>query len=239
MKIVTAKVSTFDGTIIQNMLLLINYILLVNKMSFQPDVSQALNKLWNSQIRSQREPASIIVPLQPRQYTTNDEDNGANRIFMDHSNLPPMAETELYDHSAMTHNLMNEFAYECYGQQESGAFHLLGAPGLFTVGFRRVAATINQYGNYLDADEFAYQIRHSQFSSNANGQWTEQVVTKTKANQPVQLFMSSNDRFFVESDWGNMTLSNDHYWMQSNNHLVITRLSRNPYYTSSHEPYLD
>jgi hypothetical protein len=208
-------------------------------MSFQPDVSQALNQLWNSQIRSQREPASIIVPLQPRQYTTTDEDNTANRIFMAHSNLPPMEETEFYDHTAMTHNLMNEFAYECAAQQESGSFNLIGAPGLFTVGFRRVAATINQYGNYLDADEFAYQIKHSQYSSNATGEWTENVVTRTKANQPVQLFMSSNDRFFVETDWGNMTQSNDSYWMQSNNHLIITRLSRNPYYTSSHEPYLD
>lgn len=208
-------------------------------MSFQPDVSQALNKLWNSQFRSQQEPASIIVPLQARQYTTNDSSNNENRIFADHSNLPPMADTEFYDHSAMTHNLMNEFAYECAAQQESGAFHLIGAPGLFTVGFRRVAATVNQYGNYLNADEFAYQIRHSQYSSNQWGQWTEQVVTKVKANQPVQLFMSSNDRFFIETDWGNMTQSNTNFWMQSNNHLIVTRLSRNPYYASAHEPYID
>lgn len=158
---------------------------------------------------------------------------------MDHSNLPPMAETQLYDHTAMTHNLRNEFAYECAAQQESGAFHLIGAPGLFTIGFRRVAATINQWGPYISADDFAYQIRHSQYSSNQWGQWTEEVVTKAKANQPVQVFMSSNDRFFVETDWGNMTQSNTQFWMQSNNQLMITRLSRNPYFVSAHENYVD
>ncbi len=208
-------------------------------MSFQPEVAQVLTQLWNSQFRSQQEPASIVVPLQARHYTSNDSENNFNRIFMDHSNLPSMAETELYDHNAMTHNLMNEFAYECVAQQESGAFHLLGAPGLFTVGFRRVAATFNHWGSYISPDDFALQIRHSQYSSNQWGQWTEELITKVKANQPVQLFMSSNDRFFLETDWGNMTQSNTEFWMQSNNHLVITRLSRNPYYASSHEPYLD
>lgn len=206
-------------------------------MSQQPEVAQALTQLWNSQFRSQQEPASIIVPLQARQYTTTDQDNNLNRIFMDHSNLPPMEETEWYDHTAMTHNLMNEFAYECVAQQESGAFHLIGAPGLFNVGFRRIAATENQWGNYISTEDFAYKIRHSQYSSNQWGQWTEEVVTQVKGNQPVQLFMSSNDRFFVETDWGNM--SPTEYWMQSNNHLIITRVSRNPYYASAHEPYLD
>lgn len=208
-------------------------------MSFQSDVAQSINKLWNSQFRSQQEPASIIVPLQAREYTTADPGNDLNRIFGDHSNLPPMEETEWYDHTAMTHNLMNEFAYECIAQQESGAFHLTGAPGLFSVGFRRVGATINNWGPYISADDFAYQIRHSQYSSNQWGQWTEEVVTKAKANHPVQLFMSSNDRFFVETDWANMGQSNTQYWMHSNNHLIITRLSRNPYYTSAHEQYVD
>ena len=208
-------------------------------MSLQPEIAQCLTHLWNSQFRSQQEPASIIVPLQPAHYTNNDVDNQANRIFMDHSNLPPMMETELYDHTAMTHNLMNEFAYECAAQQESGAFHLIGAPGLFNIGFRRVAATTGQYGPYISQDDFAVTIRHLQYSSNQYGQWNEEVVTNVKANQPVQLFMSSNDRFFVESDWTNMGQNNTEYWMQSNNHLVITRLSRNPYYTSAHEPWLD
>ncbi len=149
-------------------------------MSFQPEVAHALNHLWNSQYRSQQEPASIIVPLHARQYTQSNSDNNAQRIFADHSNLPPMADTEFYDHSAMTHNLMNEFAYECMLQQESGAFHLI-----------------------------------------------------------VQLFMSSNDRFFIETDWDNMTQSNTEYWMHSNNHLIVTRLSRNPYYASAHEQYVD
>lgn len=208
-------------------------------MSFRPEVAQALNQLWKNQF-NQKEPASIVVPVQARQYTTTDEGNDYNRIFMDHSNLPAMQETELYDHTAMTHNLMNEFAYECVAQQESGAFHLIGSPGLFTINFRRIAATLNQWGNnYINANDFAFQIRHSQYSSNQWGQWTEQVITKARPNQSVQLFMSSNDRFFVETDWANMNESNDSYWMQSNNQLFITRLSRNPYYKSAHEPYID
>lgn len=209
-------------------------------MSFQPEVSTSLTMLWKEQFQNPQPGPSTIVPLQMRQYTSNDGDNAANRIFAAHDLLPTASNFDFFDHSAEVHNLRDEFAYECIAQQESGAFHLIGTPGLFNISFRRLGVTINQWGPYIQPDDFGMQIRHVQYTSNQwNSQWSEEVVTKMRPNQSVQLFMSSNDRFFIETDWTNMGQSNGNYWMQSNNSLVITRLSRNPYYVSAHEPWID
>ncbi len=208
-------------------------------MSFQTEVSHALTHLWNQQFR-QKEVASLTVPMQNREYVnSNDESNVTQRIFMSHNELPEMISYNFWDHTANAHNLLDEFAYECVAQEESGAFHLLGSPGLFNISFRRFAVTFNEYpNNLIPPEDFGIQLRHVQYTSNGQGQHTEEVVTKFRPNQSVQIFMSCNDRFFLETDWGNMNQSNDNYWVQGSNQLLITRLSRNPYFKSLHE-YID
>lgn len=196
-------------------------------MSLQAEVVDVLNKLWRKQ-QEQKEPASIIVPIQGRYYGAGDSDNPYDVMYMSHPDLPAMSNVEFWDHEAMVHNLRGELAYECINQQASGAFHLIGEPGLFNIGFRRLVTNVN-------TQDFAYRIRHQQFTSNDNLYNNYEVVTQAKANQPIQLFMSSNDRFWVEIDFNQMTQSNQNVYMANSNALIVTRLSRNPYFTSTFE----
>lgn len=194
-------------------------------MALQTEVVQALNQLWQKQ-REQKEPASIIVPIQWGYLTANNSSNPNDVMYMSHADLPTMSNFDFWDHSAMAHNLWGELAYECIQQTESGAFHLIGEPGLFNIGFRRLVTNYN-------TSDFAYRIRHHQFTSNENTYNNYEVVTQARANQPVQVFMSSNDRFWVEIDYNAMETNN--VTIGPSNALVITRLSRNPYFTSVYE----
>lgn len=196
-------------------------------MSLQSEIVDTLNKLWQKQ-REQKEPASIIVPIQGRNYSINDSSNPYDVMYMSHPDLPAMSNFDFWDHSAMAHNLMGEVAYECAEQQESGAFHLIGEPGLFNIGFRKLSTNVS-------TQNFAYRIRHNQFTSNDNMYDNYQVVTQARANQPVQLFLSSNDRFWVEIDFNAMPEENGNVYMANSNSLIITRLSRNPYFISVHQ----
>lgn len=195
-------------------------------MALQTEVVQALNQLWQKQ-REQKEPASIIVPIQWGYLTANNSSNPNDVMYMSHADLPTMSNFDFWDHSAMAHNLWGELAYECIEQTESGAFHLIGEPGLFNIGFRRLVTNYN-------TPNFAYRIRHHQFTSNETRYNNYEVVTQARANQPVQVFLSSNDRFWVEIDYNAMETNNVN--IAPSNALVVTRLSRNPYFTSVYEP---
>lgn len=196
-------------------------------MSLQAEVVDILNKLWQKQ-REQKEPSSIIVPIEGRTYSANDSSNPSDVMYMSHPDLPTMSNFDFWDHSAMAHNLMGEVAYECVLQESSAAFHLLGEPGLFNVGFRKLSTNVS-------TPNFAYRIRHHQFTSNDNMYNNYEVVTQARANQPIQLFLSSNDRFWVEIDFGAMPEENGNVYMADSNSLIITRLSRNPYFKSVHQ----
>jgi hypothetical protein len=197
------------------------------RMSLQSEIVDTLNKLWQKQ-REQKEPASIIVPIDGRSYSVNDSENPSDIMYMSHPDLPAMSNFDFWNHSAMAHNLWGELAYECVGQEASGSFHLIGEPGLFNIGFRKLSTNVS-------TPNFAYRVRHNQFTSNDNMYNNYEVVTQARANQPVQLFLSSNDNFRVEIDFGAMPEENGNVYMANSNSLIITRLSRNPYFTSVHQ----
>lgn len=76
-------------------------------------------------------PRSIVVPVMSTTLSafTND-------IFMDHNRLPSMEEFRIGENTVNAHNLgNNEFMYVCYNQYAQGTFHLIGEPGLFSLGF--------------------------------------------------------------------------------------------------------
>jgi hypothetical protein len=198
-------------------------------MSFPSEIVDNLN-LMRRELSKQKEPASLIIPLQAKLYN-----NGQSVIHMDEGNFT-QSNMEFNQYNADAVNLLNELAYENSNGPTGGAFHLIGSPGLFNVSFRRLAVTHNQYATYIPQEQFTYTLTHYQYSSNDRGTWNETVNYDRAANENVQLFLSSNDKFIVKNLYGS---NYEEYYMQSNNSMMITRLSRNPYYVSTHEPWLD
>lgn len=187
------------------------YVKELYKMSGIPDVIRRLNEVSHT---------SIVVPVQQQVLPNPDTSNV--RVYMDHPRLPTMQEFNFYGwYTAMGHNLNNEFVYECYGQDYSGFFHLIGQPGLFSVGM--TDTWLNEYSNPQSQAVFTLNV-------NRRGQpGNNQSISISSAEHKL-VFLGSNDSIYFEY---NPSLNNDlGITVGSNTEVAITRVSRNPLYVT-------
>lgn len=189
-------------------------------MSVIPEIVTTLNQLqlqmkYISRIGTV--PSSIVVPVQEQ--TLPNPDTGSFRLYMDHPRLPPMESFDFYGwYTAMGHNLSNDFVYECYGQDYSGSFHLIGAPGTFSVGMA---------DTWLDSSNMPQNNLNFYLYVNRRGEPGNNHPIPISSAEHKTLFLGSNDSFYFEygNGAGEITIG-------SNAQLVITRLSANPEYMS-------
>ena len=191
-------------------------------MSLIPEIVTSLNKL-NKQVGYLESLGginpSIILPVQEQ--ILPGPSNNNTRILMDHPRLPTMQEFGFYGwYTAMGHNLANEFVYECAAQDYSGFFHLIGDPGLFSVGTTN--GWLNQYGNSQDGIFNLHVNRRGEPENN-------QLIQISSAEQK-SIFLGSNDSFYF--DYDPYLNNNVQITVGSNTEIAITRLSGNPKYIS-------
>lgn len=181
-------------------------------MSLQSEIVQVLNQLYSKVYLSQPEPATRIVPVLQRMVP----DNGDNTIYMDHERLPTPSNYTFFGQEVMAHNL-GDVVYECMNQANSGSFHVVGAPGLFSIGAK---VWITPYGA-SDLNITLQVIRTIEGD-------TFPAETVIKGSQQAQVFLSPGDMFRFRYD---PSLNTDsQMWFSPSTEVLITRLSRNPYY---------
>ncbi len=203
-------------------------------MSFIPNI---VNRAYNVNVAVSRRLAaastntSIIVPV-AEQTLDASELGVSSTILMDHPRLPPMQEFNLgYGLLPfMGHDFQGEFVYECTAQHNSGAFHLIGAPGLFSVGAVRWTTS-----HSLSDTDIGYSIQVTHFDKDFQGDYTQTVgkVKDLKGVEQAAFYLNTGDFFMLKLEphmnqhrWG----SGD-YTLLGYSEVSLTRLSRNPDYT--------
>jgi hypothetical protein len=204
-------------------------------MSFIPNI---VNRAYNVNVAMSRRLAtcagsSIIVPVAEQTLDANEFGSSAT-ILMDHPRLPPMQEFDLgYGLMPfMGHDFNGEFVYECMAQQNSGAFHHIGSPGLFSVGAVRWSTVHNVTSDY----DFTYSISLMRMDRNVDGdvQASAGTVKVLKGVEQATFFMRPGDYFKLTFE---PTL-NPHRWeVDSNQYTVfgysdisVTRITSSPSY---------
>lgn len=182
-------------------------------MSFNPEIVSVINQLYQKVMLSQSEPATLILPVQENTLPNNDD----YRIYLDHPRLPTPLDMTLAGNDVMAHKI-GDFAYECQEQTNSGAFHLLNAAGVFLVGFKEWIAEFGINENV----KFDIVIRR-----NVQGFTYEPRIHLAGATQG-HIFLNPGDMFWLEYIPENQ---NDTVFVGGPTEFLITRLSRNPYYT--------
>jgi hypothetical protein len=156
-------------------------------------------------------PSSIVVPVMSTTLSAF-----TNNIFMDHPRLPPMQEFTIGDTTVNAHSLGNdEFMYVCYNQFAQGAFHLIGAPGLFSLGFSSLAVSPGPVPDMI------VDVIRSDMSSSFS------MILRPYEHRNV--FLGQGDSFRVLCTLPEDAESQALDGLQSR--FVITRISRNPDYT--------
>lgn len=186
-------------------------------MSFQPEVVSMLNNLYRQVFHTQQEPASLIVPVM--EFSLPNSNNDGNIVYMNHELLPAPQMYSNQDTEFMAHPLNNAFLYECIGQQNSGSFHMIGEPGLFSLGAVEWLASIDDSMPFGSEVNSALIVERNYFG---------QVVPsfyEMKGSNKVQVFLNTGDMFrFVIGEF------TDTFMNTPMTQMVITRLSRNPDY---------
>lgn len=187
-------------------------------MSVIPELVSTLNQMSLQMSYLQNiTSSSIIVPVQEQ--TLPNPDSGSRRVYMDHPRLPTMEEFNFYgSYTAMGHNLSNEFVYECYGQDYSGSFHLIGPPGTFSVGVT---------DTWLDQSNNPQNNIHFYLYLNRRGEPGNNHPISMYGAEHKTFFLGSNDSFYIEYDNGAGDIT-----VGSNVEIVVTRLSKNLNYVS-------
>jgi hypothetical protein len=182
-------------------------------MSILSDVIHKLNKVYQEVFFTQKEPASIIVPLRAQTLPTDDN----YMIFADTSNLPPL-ETRQFGESTMEgHDLRGEFFYVSE-DEPTGRFYLTSAPGLFLIGAH----------DWVNNGSIDVNIPISLNVSRMNNYQT--YSRRIFGFEPAHVFLGSNDNFWITYEpEGEEAVDID------SSELIITRISKNPYYVNSRE----
>jgi hypothetical protein len=181
-------------------------------MSFKPEIVSAINEIYQKVIMSQMEPATLILPVQENTLPNSSD----FRIYLDHPRLPTPTDMTLAGNDVMAHNI-GDFAYECQAQPNAGAFHLLKAAGVFSVGFKEWLGELDVNDN----TKFDIVIRR-----NVEAFTYVSRVQLTGATQ-AQVFLNPGDMFWLNYVPEN---ENDTVFIGSPTEFLITRISRNPYY---------
>lgn len=189
-------------------------------MSFNSEVVQVLNQLYADTFLSQREPATYCVPVMEQIVPNSNNDN---RIYMDHNRLPEATTYTFFGSDVMAHKL-NDFAYECMAQNNSGSFHLLNAAGLFSVGVKEWNTPFGPNNDVNVTVNITRNVEGFSYTSS----------TLIKGNQQAQIFLSPGDMFNLSFSPELNTSNNlTEFNILGTTEFMITRLSRNPYYTPS------
>ena len=140
-------------------------------------------------------------------------------VYMDHDRLPTMSNYTFFGSDVMAHQL-NDFAYECMAQTNSGSFHVTTAPGLFSIGAKE---WLTPSGPNADVKMTLNIVR----AIDNNIYNTHTVITGC---QQAQVFFSPGDMFSVSFDPSLNDSNLQQIELLGSSELLITRLSRNPYY---------
>jgi hypothetical protein len=198
-------------------------------MSFNTDVVHALNVLWRETILKQKETASIIVPVASQTLSTS---NGNLTILMDYEQLQEATDMtfvmEGSNYTVPAHDLRGEFAYESFNMNPyTSVFHLTGDPGLFSIGAR----------DWLTTDTaLMHEIKVVVRVYRETGPFSYETINIIKGSQQLQVFLGSNESFRLEYDSDSQGTNPNEATILSGTELVITRLSRNPYYVAAITP---
>lgn len=181
-------------------------------MSFNPEVVSIINHLYQKVFFSQGEPATVILPVLENTLPNNND----YRIYMDNNRLPTPTNMTLAGNEVTAHRV-GDFAYEGMEQSNAGSFHLLNAAGVFNVGLKE------WLGPYGVVDDVKFDVV---VTRTVDG-FTYDSHTHLTGSSQAQIFLNPGDRFklqFVQND-------NETVFIGRPTEFLITRLSRNPYYT--------
>lgn len=186
-------------------------------MSTQPIVARALRDNATAAVAPSY-PQTILVPVAARTI------DGDTIMYMSHADLPAMQPYTFFGQEVFAHNLANDFAYECWAQNNSGSFHLIGAPGLFSVGAAQGWKVEN---GIIASYDFIATIVVTRASD------MMQTTTDIKSDQQAQIFLGPGDMFRVHFyiDRNPALQPDDEVTMLPGNLLAVTRLSANPGWT--------
>ena len=188
-------------------------------MSFNVEVAHWLSRLYANTMLTQTEPASYIVPVMAQ--TVPNSNNNDQCIYMDHHRLPTPSNYTFFGSNVLAHKL-NDFVYECMAQQNSGCFHLVNAAGLFSIGAKEWITDSGVNNNMITTLNIIRTVDEYQYSTS----------TLLTGNQQAQVFMAPGDMFNV-SFQPELNTSNNlpSVTIDSATDVLVTRLSRNPYYS--------
>lgn len=159
---------------------------------------------------------SIVVPVLPQEYTNGaillDEDKLDNRQLITIGNYGPFDGNDL----------AGDFAYERSGNdsQNIGAFHLIGAPGLFSVGTSRLAPTNVSFPDAIMFTIFLVVVR-------ATGGMS---AIPMFGSSTAQVFLGEGD--FIVLVYDTNFNSQNPVVADESSEIFITRLSRNSDYVA-------
>jgi hypothetical protein len=182
-------------------------------MSLIPEIVSVVNEIYQKVILSQKEPATLILPVQENTLPNNDD----FRIYMDHPRLPTPVDMTLAGNDVMAH-YVGDFAYECQEQPNAGAFHLLNAAGNFAIGLKE----------WLSQSDVANEVKLEIVVSRTVDGFNYQSRTLLMGSMQAHVFLNPGDFFwlnYVQQE------ENDTAFIGAPTELLITRLSRNPFYT--------
>lgn len=137
------------------------------------------------------QPIAIAVPIAEAE-VPNGVDGGDTVIYMDHPKLPPPHEFVFFDGSdpVQAHDLGVGLAYECFQQQNSGAFHLIGPPAVYSLGMLLPPSVLDSIGAE-DAEVALYIYR---VDSDGGEPDIQRIAVKGAAHA---VFLMTKDDFFV------------------------------------------
>jgi hypothetical protein len=181
-------------------------------MSIIPEIVSAVNTIYQKVFLSQSEPATLILPVQENTLPNNQD----FRIYMDHPRLPTPVDMTLAGNEVMAHRI-GDFAYECQIQPNAGAFHLLNAAGNFAIGLKE----------WISESDILNEVKLEIVVSRTVDGFTYQSRTLLMGSTQANVFLYPGDFF-----WLNYVpeQQNDTTFIGNRSELLITRLSRNPYY---------
>jgi hypothetical protein len=197
-------------------------------MSVIPEIVHTLNNL-QSRISSVMDTSTAVMLVSETELLSS----GSNEqlIHMNPYLLPPIQEYTMFPSSSnertfMGHRINNDFIYEPTHSSNVGIrseFHLIGDPGMFLVGPRLYITNQNLYPTFKTVIDLTVS---------ANGTDLGEFPIILQGNQKEHIFLCQGDNFRVRYD-PNMNLDiTGSLQIFAFSEFTITRISRNPDYTS-------
>jgi hypothetical protein len=181
-------------------------------MSLIPELVSVVNAIYQKVILSQSEPATLILPVQEKTLPND----GDFRIYLDHPRLPTPTDMTLAGNDVMAHTV-GDFAYECQAQPNAGALHLVNAAGNFSIGLKE----------WLSESDILNEVKlEIVVSRNVDG-FSYQSRTLLTGSMQANIFLHPGDYFWLNY----VQQENESTFIGNRTELLVTRLSRNPYYT--------